>query len=251
MLPGTVVVVTRPATQARAPARMIEAIGGRAILFPALELSEHQPATDSRALLADAHIAIFISANAVEFGLRHAKQNLPKKLQFAAVGNATAQALKNHGYGNVIAPESGADSEALLASAALHAVQGKQIVIFRGVGGRETLRTVLCQRGAKVAYIECYMRRAPVVSASAVANLIHRDDIAAIHVLSRETLENFCTMIGPENTATLRHKVLFVPHPAVLEAARILGFGDAIVTGFGDDGLITALQLRFGNSSNP
>ena len=250
MLSGTGVIVTRPAAQSHAVARMIEAIGGRAILFPALEISAHQPAAQSRAALAEADIAIFISANAVAFGLRYAKENLLKNLQLAAIGNATAQALKNQGYGDIIVPESGADSEALLATAALQAVAGKEIVIFRGVGGRETLRSALCQRGAKVAYIECYTRRAPAVSTSAVADLIDRDDIAAIHVLSRETLENFCTMIGPENAATLRHKPLFVPHPAVLEGARMLGFGDVTITGFGDGGLIAALQQRFGNSTN-
>ncbi len=251
MLPGTTVLLTRPIQQARPAANLIEANGGHAILFPALEISPHQPEPDARTALERADIAIFISANAVEFGLLYVQGKLPKQLQLAAVGHATAQALRNNGYHNVIVPASGADSDALLASAALQAVAGKQIVIFRGVGGRETLRNVLCQRGAKVAYIECYTRRAPDVSASAVADLIQHDDIAAIHVLSRETLENFCSMIGPENVAALRHKTLLVPHPAVLEGAQILGFGDAVVTGFGDDGLLAALHQRFGNPPNP
>jgi uroporphyrinogen-III synthase len=246
VLQGTTVVLTRPVDQARAAANLIEANGGRAILFPALEISPHTPEPEARTALERADVAIFISANAVEFGLLYVRGKLPDSLQLAAIGHATVQALKYHGYGNVIVPESGADSEALLATAALQAVQGKQIVIFRGVGGRETLRTVLCQRGAKVAYIECYTRRAPAVSANVVADLMQHNDIAAMHVLSRETLENFCTMIGPENVAALHQKVLFVPHAAVLEGARILGFGDVTVTGFGDDGLIAALQQRFG-----
>jgi uroporphyrinogen-III synthase len=251
VLPGTTVVLTRPVQQARATANLIEANGGRAVLFPALEISRHTPEPDAREALANADIAIFISANSVEFGLHYAQGKLPSNLQLAAIGNATAQALKNQGYNNIIVPESGADSEALLATAALQAVAGKQIVIFRGVGGRETLRKVLCQRGAKVAYIECYMRRTPDISARAVADLMQHKDIAALHILSRETLENFCTMIGPENAATLRHKALFVPHSAVLEGARMLGFSDVAVTGFGDEGLIAALQQRFGNPANP
>ena len=239
MLSGTGVIVTRPAAQSHAVARMIEAIGGRAILFPALEISAHQPAAQSRAALAEADIAIFISANAVAFGLRYAKENLLKNLQLAAIGNATAQALKNQGYGDIIVPESGADSEALLATAALQAVAGKEIVIFRGVGGRETLRSALCQRGAKVAYIECYARRQPDVSASDLAKLLHHEDIAAIHVLSRETLQNFSNMIGPNALQTLRHKPLFAPHPAILEGARVLGFGEGVLTGFGGTSRIT------------
>ena len=246
MLPNTGIILTRPAAQAQAVARLIEAAGGRALLFPALEIFEHDPPPETRAILNDADIAIFISANAVEFGLRYVKNSLPKRLRLAAIGKTTAQALEVKGYRDIIVPDSGADSDALLESNALQTVSGERIVIFRGVGGRETLRSVLCQRGAKVAYIECYTRRSPDVSTRQVADLLQRNDIAAIQVLSRETLENFCRMIGVEGMTLLRHKPLFVPHPAVLEGARILGFDDVIVTGFGDSGLIAALQQRFG-----
>ena len=246
MLPGTGIILTRPVGQALAMAHLIEAAGGRTILFPALEIFEHDPAPETRTTLNDADIAIFISANAVEFGLRYVKNRLPKSLRLAAIGTATALALDQKGYYDIIVPDSGADSDALLESNALQAVSGKRIVIFRGVGGRETLRSVLCQRGAKVAYIECYTRRPPEVSTRQVGDLLQRNDIAAIHVLSRETLENFCRMMGAEGMTLLRHKALFVPHPAILEGARILGFDDVIVTGFGDDGLIAALEQRFG-----
>ena len=245
MLPNTGTVLTRPTAQAQAAARLIEAAGGRAIFFPALEIVEHDPPPETRAVLHHADIAIFISANAVEFGLRYVKHSLPRRLRLAAIGKTTALALEDKGYRDIIVPASGADSDALLESAALQTVSGKNIVIFRGVGGRETLRSVLCQRGAKVAYIECYTRRCPDVSVHQVAELLQRDDIAAIQVLSRETLENFCRMIGAQGMTLLCHKVLFVPHPAVREGARILGFDEVIVTGFGDAGLVAALQQRF------
>lgn len=246
MLPGTGVILTRPADQARALARMIEAIGGRAIAFPALEILEHHPAPETRTALDKAEIAIFISANAVEFGLRYAQTRLAQSLRLAAIGNVTTLALRDRGYENIILPDTGSDSEALLASPALQDICGKRIVVFRGIGGRETLRSVLCQRGAKVAYIECYARRQPDVSASDLAKLLDHEDIAAIHVLSRETLQNFSNMIGPNALQTLRHKPLFAPHPAILEGARVLGFGDGVLTGFGDEGLLVALQQRFG-----
>jgi uroporphyrinogen-III synthase len=233
VLPGTGVILTRPPLQARALAGMIEASGGRAILFPALEIVEHQPVAETRALLDAADIAIFISANAVEFGLRYANNSLPTHLRLAAIGQMTAQALRDKGYDNIIVPEVGADSEALLAATALQALPAKSVVIFRGVGGRETLRSTLCQRGAKVAYIECYRRRRPDVSARDLEHLLRRNDIAAIQVLSRETLGNFCNMIGPS---------------AALEGARILGFGEGVLTGFGDEGLLVALEQRFGTT---
>ena len=251
MLPGSGVIITRPVAQAHALARMIEAVGGRAIYFPALEIIERPPAIESRAALDDADIAIFISANAVEFGLRFVNTKLPGQIRLAAIGKMTAQALGEAGYGVVIMPESGADSEALLAHSTLQGVSGKRIVIFRGVGGRETLRAVLCQRGAKVAYIECYERRRPVVSPRDLEQLTHRQDIAAIHLLSRETLHNFCDLIGPNVMQTLRHKPVFAPHPAILEGARMLGFDQGVLTDFGDEGLIAALEKRFATTAKP
>ena len=250
MLPGTGIVLTRPRDQTRSLARKIEAAGGRPILFPALEIWARSPSAESRELLSGADKAIFISANAVEFGLRFAGAGLPAHVLIGAIGQATAMALREQGYGNIIVAQAGFDSEALLATPQMQAVSGERIVIFRGVGGRETLRNVLCQRGAKVEYIECYERRRPDVSAQELNQLLNRDDIAAIHVLSRETLENFCNMIGPSTVETYRRKPVFAPHPAVLEGARILGFSDSVLTGFGDDGVLEALLKRFGTSSD-
>jgi uroporphyrinogen-III synthase len=251
VLPGSGVIITRPLAQAHALARMIAAAGGRAILFPTLEITAHSPTPESRAALEQADIAIFISANAVEFGLRYTNARLPDRLQLAAIGKMTSRALHDRGYDTVITPEEGADSEALLASPTLQNISGKRIVIFRGVGGRETLRSALCQRGAKVEYIECYQRRQPNISAHDRGELLQRKDIAAIHVLSRETLENFCRIIGADYLAQFGRTPLFVPHAAILEGARILGFSDITVTGFGDDGVIAALQQRFAAPPQP
>lgn len=244
MLSGTAIVLTRPALQAQESTRLIEAEGGRAIIFPALEIIAKAPDPADQCILDAADIAIFISANAVIYGLKYTA--LPSNLTLAAIGNATALALTEAGYQNVIVPSQGFDSEALLATKALQDVSGKCVAIFRGVGGRETLRNALRQRGAKVEYIECYVRRRPDVAPDVVANLLARADIAAIQVMSRETLENFCSMIGETGVALLRHKPLFAPHPSILESARILGFGEGILTGFGDAGLLVALQQRFG-----
>ena len=65
-------------------------------------------------------MAIFISANAVEYGLRCV--SVPHDLSVAAIGHATAAALQHAGYRNILVPAQGADSEALLAAPALHEV---------------------------------------------------------------------------------------------------------------------------------
>ena len=49
-------------------------------------------------------------------------------------------------------------SEGLLSLTELLDVQDKNVVIFRGNGGREHIATTLEHRGAKVSYIESYQR---------------------------------------------------------------------------------------------
>lgn len=244
MLPAIGIILTRPVQQAQALARSIEAAGARAIIFPALEIIPRAPDPADQAKVNAAEMAIFISANAVKYGLQYAV--VPREIPVAAIGAATAAALKQAGYQNIIVPLQGADSEALLATPAMQDVAGKRIAIFRGVGGRETLRDTLRQRGAKVEYIECYTRRRPDVAPDVVSRLLARDDIAAIQALSRETMENFCTMIGDKGVALLRHTPLFAPHAAILEGARMLGFSEGILTEFGDAGLLAALEQRLG-----
>ncbi len=244
MVHGAGIVLTRPIQQAQELARSIEAAGGRAIIFPALEIIPRLPDPADQAKIDTADIGIFISANAVEYGLRYA--TLSHDSTLAAIGNATAAALRHAGYRNIIVPTQGADSAALLATPGLQDVAGKHIVIFRGIGGRETLCDALRDRGAKVEYIECYTRRRPNVSPDVVSALLARHDIDAIQALSRETLENLCSMIGDKGVALLRHVPLFAPHPAILEGARILGFSEGVLTEFGDHGLLAALEQRFG-----
>ena len=243
MLAGQAVVITRPASQAAALAGLIEQTGAKAVLFPALEIVLLAVSSNTLKRVNEADMAIFISANAVDMGLRQV--SLSTTCALAAIGNATTAALMQAGYRDIISPQMGADSDALLAEPAMQNIAGKRIVIFRGLGGRETLRTVLTQRGAQVDYIECYWRSVPPVSATAVANLLTREDIAALQAYSSETLTNFCAMIGVSGVAKFVQQALFVPHATIAEAARGLGFSDVIVTGFGDAGLIRALQQRF------
>lgn len=141
---------------------------------------------------------IFISRNAVVFGLPMLEAYWPQwplNLRWLAVGSGTAAVLKSL---NVDAnyPDL-ASSEGLLALPQLTEVNHQKILIVRGVGGRETLRTELLKRGAEVDYLEVYEREtinyaatelpdgAPVValiySAEAIAHLYRLITSAAAH----------------------------------------------------------------------
>ena len=244
-LAGLGVVITRPRTAADSLAAALAAAGARPFVFPALAI---EPPSDPAALgaalehLPACDLAIFVSANAVEHGLDAARRRgpWPTPVRVAAVGEATAQALRNSGFGEVISPVGRHDSETLLALDPLKTVGGRKILIFRGEGGRELIRETLVSRGASVTYVECYRRVRPPGDAAPLLAAWARGQVHAVSVLSAETLENFTTMIGAEGESRLAGTALVVPHEAVASHALARRFARVLVAPPGD-GMISAL----------
>jgi uroporphyrinogen-III synthase len=249
-LKGKSIVVTRPAHQAQAFARLLKNAGGRPILFPAIEIRDlEDPGPFLRLMdrLDEYDLAVFISPNAVEraMTLISARRKFPHRLQVATVGGASVRALEGFGITGVVAPQGRYDSESLLDLPALAAVKGRRVVIFRGEGGRELLGETLRERGAVVEYAECYRRVKPELDAAPLLQAWSGKGIDAITVTSSEGLRNFAEMLGPAGRERLLGTPLFVPHPRIAEAAHGLKVRKVIVTGPGDDGLLTGLVRYF------
>lgn len=249
-LAGRGIVVTRPAHQAQALAQLIKNAGGRPILFPAIEIRDvKDPWSVTRLVdrLDQYDIAIFISPNAVEraMNLINARRKLPLRLQVATIGGASVRALERFGITGVVAPQGRYDSEGLLDLPAFAAISGRRVVIFRGEGGRELLSETLRERGAVVEYAECYRRVKPDLDAAPLLQAWSGKGIDAITVTSSEGLRNFAEMVGPAGCERLPGTPLFVPHPRIAEAAHGLGVRRVIVTGPGDEGLLTGLTHYF------
>lgn len=249
-LEGLGVVITRPRQPAEAAARALAREGARAFVFPALaiealgESAELQAALDR---LASASLAIFVSANAVERGLAAARARgpWPAGVQVAAIGEATAQALRNSGFERVISPAGRHDSEGLLETARLQAVEGENIIVFRGEGGRGRLKEGLEARGARVVYAQCYRRVRPPADPAPLLAAWDRGEVHAVSALSAETLENFVALVGPGGPQRLARAALVVPHPAIAAHREARRFARVLVSGPGHEGLAEALsQLR-------
>lgn len=245
-LAGLGILVTRPEHQADKLVRLIEGAGGEAIRFPALEIAA---LADPAALYAiidrldEFDVAVFISPNAVNFGMAalRERRELPAKLRVAAVGAASAGELQRLGVAEVICPQHGNDSEALLALPEFSQVAGQKVVIFRGRGGRETLAEELTRRGAKVEYAECYYRRKPDSDATKLLARWRGGEIAAVTATSGETARNLRDLIGAADWEMARHTPLFVPHPRIAEIAGAAGWAAPVVTAAGDEGLLHGL----------
>lgn len=106
------------------------------------------------------HKVISISANASRLGLDAMDEFWPQTpigIEWFAVGPSSAEALTEAGL-PAKTPTERYDSEGLLALPELQQVENEKILIWRGVGGRETLATTLKDRGAMVCYAELYRR---------------------------------------------------------------------------------------------
>jgi uroporphyrinogen-III synthase len=241
-LAGLSIVVTRPREQAAQLVNGIENLGGICIQFPLLEITPLSDDSPLRALLARLHefqLAIFISPNAVRYGMAAIRSagGLPGTLQIATVGLSSARALHDHGVEKVIAPQQRFDSEALLELPELQQVNGKRVVIFRGDSGRELLGDTLKSRGADVEYVTCYHRSKAQHDVTAL--LAARPD--ALTVSSSEALQNLRQILNATDRERLAAIPLFVSHQRIAAAACKLGWQEIITAGAGDEGMLSDL----------
>lgn len=219
-LDGISVLITRPHQQSTELVAEIESRGGRAILFPSLEIVARDKKTIEKELteLSPADITVFISSNAVEHGVDYADGDI------AAVGPATAAAIENAGKNVAILPASGFDSEHLLAETAFADVRGKTIRIIRGSSGREKLAKTLRERGAIVEYLSTYERRLPSYTAAELHDLEQRwrkGDVDAVVVMSVQSLVNLCALLPAWCLGRLSKTPLVTPAARVLKEALI------------------------------
>ena len=234
-LAGLRILVTRPRDQALQLAEAIEREGGIPVLFPLLEISQ---VADGSALreqvmrLAAYDLAIFISPNAVAFGMKAIREAGALPARIAAVGMGSANALRELGVTDVIVPELRFDSEGLLACEQLQNVNGWRVMIFRGDGGRELLGDTLRSRGALVEYATCYLRSKPHLDADRLP------EADVVTVTSSEAL----THLHDVAQQRMFSAPLFVPHPRIAALAKTQGWRDIHIGSAGDEGLLTSLK---------
>ena len=252
-LVGRGVLVTRPASQAQGLCRLIEAAGGVPVLFPTVEILPPQHPDAARRLLADPYdIVIFISRNAVEHGLALCEdRGALGAAQRAAVGRATAEAMRQAELAPDLVPDAGFDSEALLALPALKAVAGRRVLIVRGEGGRALLGDTLAQRGAEVVYAEVYRRAAPAMDAAELLPQWQRD-LALVTATSDEVLTNLLRMVPASAHPWLQRLPLAVLSERNAAAAKTLGFrAVAVASEPSDAGLCDALCRLLAGAAGP
>ena len=242
------IIVTRPAGQADQLIAGIEAFSNE------LEII-HQPLIDIVPVADDKHSALLrqrmldidhykaviaISKNAAEIGLQWLDKywlQPPVDVDWYAVGPTTADELKRELY-PVYLPQQRFDSEGLLLLESLQQVQDEKILIWRGIGGRETLAEVLRQRGAQVDYAELYQRRQIDYSAQQWQQALAEQPLLLLS--SGQALD-----IVEQQVPDLAEQVsaILVPSERVAEKAKNKGYKQVLVATSARDQDVLA-QLR-------
>jgi uroporphyrinogen-III synthase len=249
---GRTVVLTRPAGQAAGLAGEVEARGGQALNFPVIEIAPPADTTElaaASARLEDYDLAFFVSRNAVEQALSFilARRQWPAAVRVATVGKGSQRCLEGYGFEQVIAPREGFDSEAVLALPAFQpgSMNGAQVLIFRGDGGRELLGDTLRLRGARVDYVACYTRRIPAIDRELLLEPARRGGVDVLVLTSSEGVDNLLHMLAPQGAGVMRSIPLLASHPRIAQRARDAGFATVLLAEPGDAGILAGLERLF------
>ncbi|PCI57675.1 MAG: uroporphyrinogen III synthase [Methylophilaceae bacterium] len=238
------VAITRPSNQARNLTQLIQAAGGNVISFPLIEIIPLEDYTLFESDIANINEydwIIFISSNAVQNSMpRLLKHDISNHLQFAAIGPVTAKALSKFGIDNVLTPKDRFDSESLLSLPALQDMQGKKVMIVRGIGGREVLANTLKSRGAKITFAECYQRINPQTNCDVLMQACAKQQLHSIVVTSSEAMRHLLALSGDADW--LKEITLCVNHARVAELPTQEGFKVNVSDAPGDEAMLESLK---------
>ena len=251
-LENKTILITRQREQYAEFIAEIEKRGGRAVMFPMINIQDPRSWEEcDRALLQikkyDA--LVFTSTNSVEKFfqrclLRTVEPALLRRCGIYAVGEKTQQAIKWHGLAMQAIPEQYSS-----ASLAEHFrgmdVRGKQFLYPRGDLGKTDLVKSLIQQGASVDPVIVYRTTGPnAVDAEAVYRRLVAGDIDVITFASPSSAINFVKLFPREKMA-LKHKhiKIAVIGPTTEDALRTLNVPvDVVARRSTIEGLLDAIE---------
>ena len=237
----TAVVLTRPQADSERLSQTLQSEGFQTRVMPIMTIEAIPDA--ERALsptLSDDALCIFVSANAVRFGLPQLGPDLARcpDLTVIAVGNKTRDTLVAEGIQAQVPFR--ADSEGLLAMPALSAPDARDVVIVKGEGGRELLASELIRRGARVTEWVCYRRCWPDVDVSELSKV---GDGLIFQASSGEALLRLAELVAGEGQLDLFQSPIIVPSDRVARLAIDMGWEQVIRSeDASDDAFIRALK---------
>ncbi len=250
---GRRIVVTRSREQASRLSSMIEEFGGQAIEIPAIRVVPSQDMSllyCSLEMIESFQWLVFTSVNGVkiffeEMGKTNKDIRDLKGLQIAAIGPATAQALRNRGLIVDVIPEE-FRAEGLSEDLKNRVKPGSRVLLPRARGARDILPEVLRSCGAEVTEVGLYEAVAEEVSPENL-RVLTEGRVDAITFTSSSTVKNFVKILGEENLRkTIKTAKVVCIGPVTAATAREIGIRvDKVARDYTIPGLVEALLEMF------
>jgi uroporphyrinogen-III synthase len=249
-LTACAILITRPEHQAEGLRQKIIQLGGLPILCPTIAITPPDNIHELSQIIQQLDhydIAIFVSANAVWCSIKIIRKywlSLPKHLIIMAIGNATANVLKE---ANIIVhhiPKNHFTSEELLSLEPLQQIAYKKIVLFAGKDGRDLIQTTLTRRKATVTKAIAYQRICPDMPAN-VQGFIQKKTLDYIISTSNEGLHNLIAMVDKARQARIIATPLVVVSERMALDAHALGFTAIMIAKNASDEAILATLIRW------
>jgi uroporphyrinogen-III synthase len=179
--------ITRPQADAKQMAELVLTQGMIPWVLPVLAIVPYPAEASAQHHLDQADYILVTSRHAIIAGIEQQGLRLPIHAQWFAVGKATANALLPFQI-QAILPEQ-QDTEGLLSLAELSDIQGKRIVILKGIGGRPVLVQQLLQRGAVITELSLYQRQCTSPEQVQLDRYLQAEGKHIIALASGETLD--------------------------------------------------------------
>ncbi|HEY6808096.1 MAG TPA: uroporphyrinogen-III synthase [Gemmatimonadales bacterium] len=252
-LAGKRIVVTRPRAQADGLVAALRALGAEPVVAPVIAIEPLPDLSRLRAALGDPSVyrwIVFTSRNAVDVVLDHlAEWTIPAgtlvRTAVAAVGPATAAALRLHGIEPALVPARFVAEELLAALARGGGLAGARVLLPQAEDARHVLADGLRAQGAAVDVIPIYRTGAAPGDFGPLAAELAAGRVDAVTFTSASTVRRFVELVGEAAArAPTFTSVTIGPVTAAAAAAAGLARIES-ASPFTTDGIIAALVARF------
>ncbi len=256
-LAGRRIVITRRAEQARSLHRALSTRGAEVIELPTIALAppkSWRPVDAAIARLEEYDWVIFTSVNGVEAfaaRLRRRRKTMSalNRALIAAIGPATARALRARGLRVNVVPED-YRAEGLLKALGKSNWRGTRVLLARAAKARDFLPRELKRRGARLDVVAVYRTVVPQSSRARLAKVLGRRKPDAITFTSSSTVRNFFALLRSSRARrALRGVAVATIGPVTSRTARSLSLKVAVeAQRYTVAGLVQALEKLFADN---
>ncbi len=258
-LSGRVVVVTRPRAQAQAFAGLLEADGASVLVVPTIAIeppASWEPLDRALERLGDYTWAVFTSVNGVQMTRRRLGQagrgmDVFRGLRLAAIGPATAEALRALGLDVEVVPEEYV-AEGLAARLRALIQPGDRVLLARASVARDVLVSRLEAAGARVDEVPAYRTLPAAEDTGPLRRALAQGKVDVVTFTSSSAVQHFAALFPGENLSRLLGAAAVACiGPVTCATARELGLETHIVPAeYTIPALARAIARHYGSRSS-